>query len=116
MAPTPRWQNSSGFPGNFSVSGAFRVRGGLGYRDRPGSTISMSMSQTYAPHLPYLRRYARALAGSQSSGDTYVRAALSALLAGEQKVIEGVSPRVGLYQVFHAIWSSASGRVENGAP
>jgi len=76
----------------------------------------MSMSQSYAPHLPYLRRFARALAGSQSSGDTYVRAALSALLAGEQKVIEGVSPRVGLYQVFHAIWSSASGRIENGAP
>ncbi len=74
----------------------------------------MSMSQSYAPHLPYLRRYARALTGSQSSGDTYVRAALSALLAGEQKVDGGVSPRVGLYQVFQAIWSSASGRMESG--
>ena len=44
----------------------------------------MSMSQTLAPHLPYLRRYARALTGTQASGDTYVRAALSALLAGDQ--------------------------------
>src|ERR1700709_566800 len=72
----------------------------------------MSMSQTLAPHLPYLRRYARALCGSQSSGDTYVRAALSALLAGDQTLVEGVAPRVGLYRVFHAIWGSASGRID----
>ncbi len=72
----------------------------------------MSMSQTLAPHLPYLRRYARALCGSQSSGDTYVRAALSALLAGDQTLVEGVAPRVGLYRVFHAIWQSASGRID----
>ncbi|MEJ1968082.1 MAG: response regulator [Rhizomicrobium sp.] len=72
----------------------------------------MSMSQTLAPHLPYLRRYARALCGSQASGDTYVRAALSALLAGDQSLVEGVPPRVGLYRVFHAIWSSASGRLD----
>jgi len=76
----------------------------------------MSMSQTLAPHLPYLRRYARALCGSQSSGDTYVRAALSALLAGDQSLVEGVAPRVGLYRVFHAIWQSASGRIEEAAP
>jgi CheY-like chemotaxis protein len=76
----------------------------------------MSMTQSFAPHLPYLRRYARALAGSQSSGDAYVRAALSALLEGKQTVAEGVSPRVGLYRVFHAIWSSASGLVEGGMP
>ena len=40
----------------------------------------MTMSQILAPHLPYLRRYARALTGSQSSGDAHVRAALTALL------------------------------------
>jgi CheY-like chemotaxis protein/DNA-directed RNA polymerase specialized sigma24 family protein len=67
----------------------------------------------YAPHLPYLRRYARALTGSQNSGDTYVRAALTALLAGDIVAPEGVAPRVALYKVFHAIWSSASGPVED---
>ncbi len=68
----------------------------------------MSMSQTLAPHLPYLRRYARALTGSQSSGDAHVRAALTALLAGDQSLIEGVPPRVGLYRLFHAIWQSGA--------
>ena len=76
----------------------------------------MSMSQTLAPHLPYLRRYARALCGSQSSGDTYVRAALSALLAGDKSLVEGVAPRVGLYHVFHAIWASASGHIDENTP
>jgi CheY-like chemotaxis protein len=68
----------------------------------------MSMSQTLAPHLPYLRRYARALTGSQTSGDTHVRAALTALLAGDQSLMEGVPPRVGLYRLFHAIWQSGA--------
>jgi CheY-like chemotaxis protein len=68
----------------------------------------MSISQILAPHLPYLRRYARALTGSQSSGDAHVRAALTALLAGDQLLTEGVSPRVGLYRLFHAIWQSGA--------
>ena len=68
----------------------------------------MSMSQTLAPHLPYLRRYARALTGSQQSGDAHVRAALTALLAGDQALAEGVPPRVGLYRLFHAIWQSGA--------
>jgi CheY-like chemotaxis protein len=66
------------------------------------------MSQTLAPHLPYLRRYARALTGSQSSGDAHVRAALTALLAGDHSLMEGVPPRVGLYRLFHAIWQSGA--------
>jgi CheY-like chemotaxis protein len=68
----------------------------------------MSMTQTLAPHLPYLRRYARALTGSQQSGDTHVRAALTALLEGDESLTEGVPPRVALYRLFHAIWQSGA--------
>src|SRR6201989_3365720 len=74
----------------------------------------MSMSQTLAPHLPYLRRYARALTGSQASGDAHVRAALTALLAGDQSLMEGVPPRVGLYRLFHAIWQSGAEHFDEG--
>lgn len=41
----------------------------------------MSLGQQLAPHLPLLRRYARALTGSQVEGDRYVRAALEAIVA-----------------------------------
>ena len=76
----------------------------------------MTMTQTLAPHLPFLRRYARALTVSQSSGDAYVRAALSALLSGEQTLDTKLAPRVSLYKLFHTIWASASGHVDEEAP
>jgi CheY-like chemotaxis protein/DNA-directed RNA polymerase specialized sigma24 family protein len=77
-------------------------------------SIFMSMTQTLAPHLPYLRRYARALTGSQASGDAHVRAALQALLEGEETLPEGVPPRVGLYRLFHAIWESGAEHYDQG--
>ena len=72
----------------------------------------MNVTQALAPHLPYLRRYARALAGSQQSGDAYVRAALTALLEGEQTLDEEFVPRVALYKLFNKIWSGTSSRYD----
>src|ERR1700733_4369098 len=68
----------------------------------------MGMTQALAPHLPYLRRYARALTGSQSGGDAYVRAALTAILSGKHALEENLPPRVALYVLFHRIWSSTA--------
>jgi CheY-like chemotaxis protein len=68
----------------------------------------MSMTQALAPHLPYLRRYARALTGSQAGGDAFVRATLTALLSGEHALDESLPPRVALYGLFHRIWSSTA--------
>jgi len=67
-----------------------------------------SGSRDLAPHFPFLRRYASALTRSQSSGDAYVRAALSALLTGDRGLVEEASSRVGLYRLFHAIWATVS--------
>ncbi len=44
----------------------------------------MSLGQDLAPHLPFLRRYARALTGTQKHGDAYVRQALEAIVAAPQ--------------------------------
>jgi len=68
----------------------------------------MTITEALAPHLPYLRRYARALTGSQSSGDAYVRAALTAVLAGKSELSAELPPRVALYRLFHVIWSSSA--------
>src|SRR5919112_6002112 len=46
-----------------------------------GEPSLMSLGQELAPHLPFLRRYARALTGSQAHGDAFVRAALEAIVA-----------------------------------
>ena len=74
----------------------------------------MSMTATLGPHLPYLRRYARALTGSQTSGDAYVRASLEALLEGNAELAKDVPPRIALYRLFHVLWSS-SGKYESSA-
>jgi CheY-like chemotaxis protein len=73
----------------------------------------MSLVERLGPHLPYIRRYARALTGAQNTGDHYVRIALEALAAGEATLPSQLSPRVALYHVFHAIWGSTGARLEN---
>jgi DNA-directed RNA polymerase specialized sigma24 family protein len=66
----------------------------------------MSTSQAVTQHLPFLRRYARALTGSQHSGDAYVAATLEALIADPSVVDQSGSPRVALYRLFTKIWNS----------
>ena len=75
----------------------------------------MSLLARLAPHLPYVRRYARALTGDQASGDAYVRVALEALAAGERSLDPAMTPRVALYHAFHAIWCSTGARLEGPA-
>lgn len=69
----------------------------------------MMNATAMGPYLPYLRRYARALTGSQSRGDSYVRATLVALLEGNAQVADDAPPRIVLYRLFHSLWS-ATGR------
>ena len=73
----------------------------------------MSLLARLAPHLPYVRRYARALTGDQATGDHYVRVALEALAAGERSLEDRYSPRVALYHVFHAIWCTSGAQLED---
>ena len=68
----------------------------------------LSKSQAVAQHLPYLRRYARALAGNQSSGDAYVAATLEALVEDPSVLEKCASTRVGLYRLFTKIWNSVA--------
>ncbi len=66
----------------------------------------MSISKTIAPHLPYLRRFARALAGNQAAGDSYVVAALEILIEDPTQFQADLDPRVALYRVFTGLFNS----------
>jgi len=63
-------------------------------------------SQAVAEHIPYLRRYARALTGAQSSGDAYVAATLEALVEDPSALAGQATPKVALYRLFARIWNS----------
>jgi DNA-directed RNA polymerase specialized sigma24 family protein len=72
----------------------------------------MGLLERLAPHLPYVRRYARALTGNQIAGDAYVRASLEALADGEASLPPQLTPRVALYRVFHMIWGATGAKLE----
>ena len=67
----------------------------------------MSIGAEVAAHLPFLRRYARALTGSQSTGDAFVKATLEAALADHDLAESLRGGRVPLYRAFNKVWSSA---------
>ncbi len=66
----------------------------------------MSLVADTAPHLPYLRRFARALTGGQKSGDTYVANVLEMLIADPKLFDAKNAPRVELFKAFCRMWNS----------
>lgn len=58
-------------------------------------------------NLPYLRRYARALTGSQDTGDRYAAATLEAVLEDTAILEASDSLKVALFAAFHLVWASA---------
>jgi CheY-like chemotaxis protein len=69
----------------------------------------MSLAEVVAPHLPYLRRFSRALSGSQQSGDAYVEAVIETLIADPSTLKLGNdNPRIFLYGVLCRLWESIS--------
>lgn len=66
----------------------------------------MAIAEKIAPHLPYLRRFARALCGSQDSGDAYVVAVLESLVEDPGSFPSTEEPRVALYASFLKVWNS----------
>lgn len=87
-------------------------------RGRPVGACTMS-STALGAHLPLLRRYARALTGSQRAGDTLVAATLQALIDSPDDAQQAPLPaRVGLYRAFsqHAKGApAAASREETGS-
>ena len=77
-----------------------------------GEDENLSLLARLAPHLPYLRRYARALTGDQLTADHYVRVTLEAIVAGERSLETTLSARGALYHTFHAIWRTTGARLE----
>jgi CheY-like chemotaxis protein/DNA-directed RNA polymerase specialized sigma24 family protein len=65
-----------------------------------------SLGQQLAPHLPFLRRFSRALTGNQQQGDAFVRLTLEIIVAAPDEFPTDVDPRLGLYRQFLKAWAS----------
>ncbi|MEL7280782.1 MAG: response regulator [Pseudomonadota bacterium] len=65
------------------------------------------LSSKIGAQLPYLRRYARALTGSQDRGDKYAVVTLETILSDPALFDASLGSKVALFKVFHSIWSSS---------
>jgi DNA-directed RNA polymerase specialized sigma24 family protein len=72
-----------------------------------------SLADKIGPNLPFLRRYARALTGSQKRGDAYAAATLEAILTEPEQFSDDAAPKVALFSVFHSIWMSSGAQLED---
>jgi DNA-directed RNA polymerase specialized sigma24 family protein len=84
--------------------------------DRQSGRDFMSISKEIAPQLPYLRRFARALSGTQASGDAYVIATLESLIEDPSSFPREIDARAALYQVFLRLWSSMAVNMSPSGP
>ena len=75
------------------------------------SNVPQDVVASISGNLPYLRRYARALTGSQGTGDKFAAATLEAILEDSSVLSTDLDPKVGLFQTFHIVWSSAGAPV-----
>ena len=76
----------------------------------------MSVSDEIVRLLPYLRRYARALTGTQATGDQYVRLCLEAILAEPSRIKTAEDLRVALFSVFHEAWDIVDSAIPGAEP
>lgn len=72
----------------------------------------MSLSTRIAPHLAYLRRYSRAITGSQTSGDAYVAAMLEMLIADISVFPSASSDRIAIFKLYAKGFSSLQIAIE----
>ena len=68
---------------------------------KSGSADKSAVKQQLVQRLPYLRRYARALTGSQQIGDNYVRGSLETLVQEPELLSESSDVGVALFKLFH---------------
>lgn len=68
-----------------------------------------ALGKQLAPHLPFLRRYARALTGSQEDGDRLVRATLETIVATPEAFRRDIEPRLEFYKLLNTIASREPG-------
>lgn len=63
-------------------------------------------SDEFSGSIPFLRRYARALAGSQSLGDQYVGVAMEMMRAHPERLSDEGDARREVFRLFHEVWAS----------
>jgi DNA-directed RNA polymerase specialized sigma24 family protein len=76
--------------------------------------MTPSISDLVRPHLSSLRRFSRALNGSEERGDAHIIALLEALVANGRRFRRELAPRISLFQLYIQLWNAAPTHQERG--
>jgi CheY-like chemotaxis protein/DNA-directed RNA polymerase specialized sigma24 family protein len=81
------------------------------------SDSTTGLSEQLMATLPYLRRYARALTGSQAHGDQWVRLCVEVLLQQPELMGDSSTSKVDIFALFHRLQRPFGGldKAEGGA-
>ena len=71
-------------------------------------------SREIMKQLPYLRRYARAISGSQERGDQYIRVALETIVQEPGRIDPDGNVKQQLFQLFHEVWAMVDSAIRRG--
>src|SRR3546814_9406827 len=96
-----------------AVRGAFSSRSGNpisrgGVCPVQEGGFRMSLGDEIRGHLPFLRRYARALTGSQQHVDNFVHTLLEVVVAAPDEFASAHGTRIDLYRAFPRLWERAA--------
>ena len=102
-----------------SRSGPAAGRSRRGTRETRESVVADSpatnkMSEAITRTLPFLRRYARAVTGSQKRGDEWVRLCAEVVMAQPDLITKIEDTKLGVFTLFHRL-RQPFGNLEEGA-
>lgn len=74
------------------------------------------LSQAITSTLPFLRRYARAVTGSQKRGDEWVRLCAEVVMRQPEVVADTSNTKLGVFTLFHRLQQPFGGLETSGEP
>src|SRR5918998_650113 len=80
-----------------------------------GPAATNKMSEAISRALPFLRRYARAVTGSQKRGDEWVRLCAEVVMQQPDLVAKTEDPKLGVFTLFHRLQQPFGGLEDAGS-
>lgn len=69
----------------------------------PDESVHKKLSESIVRTLPFLRRYARAVSGSQQRGDEWVRLCAEVAVQQPELIAQAGATKLGVFKLFHSL-------------
>ena len=69
----------------------------------PDESVKKNLSESITRTLPFLRRYARAVSGSQKRGDEWVRLCAEVAVEQPELIAKTADTKLGVFKLFHSL-------------